>query len=67
MSCPNKSHPVYKAIVAEYNEQIADEVYYRNGQEIPNSLEEAKQILATPQVKKGSENRLLLQVFVNLC
>lgn len=60
MSCPNKSHPVYKAIVAEYNEQIADEVYYRNGQEIPNSVEEAKKILATPQVKKGSEKQTII-------
>ena len=35
LSCPNKSHPDWKAIVEKYDERVAYAAYIANGEEIP--------------------------------
>jgi hypothetical protein len=43
--CPNRSHPVYKEMVAKLGEDKAMQAYLLNRFEIPSSLQEAERIL----------------------
>jgi hypothetical protein len=66
--CPNKSHPVYKEMVAKLGENRAMQAYLLNRFDIPSSLKEAEEILEKneknipivpePLVKKVKETLL---------